>query len=123
MLKITFEKQWECKIMREERLSEEALSAKESNFEEWVLNLMEELATNHYARVISYSYRTALVFDEMFDADRESMRPLEYILAIKAGVHPDNHTVYAVYNGGQTFYVWCTDSKVRVGKKIRKESW
>ncbi len=120
MLKITFNKSWERKMMREEQLSKEELSAKESNFEEWVLNLMRALATNHYSKVTFHPYRTARVFDEMFDADRDSMLPLEYMLAIKAGVNPDNHTVYEVYNGCQTFYIWCHDSLFRVGKTIDK---
>ena len=123
MLRITFNRSWERKMMREEQLSKEELFAKESNFEEWVLDLMGELATNHYSKVTFHHYRTARVFDEMFDADRDSMRPLEYMLAIKAGVNPDNHTVYEVYNGCQTFFIWCTDSLFRVGKTIKKESW
>ena len=123
MLRITFDRHWEWKMMHEEKLSEEELSVKESNFEEWVLNLMRTLATNHYSKVTFHSYRTARVFDEMFDADRDSMRPLEYILAIKADVNPDNHTVYEVYNGCQTFYIFCHDSLFRVGKTIRKEKW
>ncbi len=123
MLKITFDKHWEWKMMREEHLSEEELSVKENNFEEWVLSLMGALDTNHYSKVTFHHYRTARVFDKMFDADRDSMRPLEYMLAIKAGVNPDNHTVYEVYNGCQTFYIWCTDSLFRVGKTIVKERW
>ena len=120
MLRITFDRHWEWKMMHEEKLSEEEISVKENNFEEWVLNLMRTLATNHYSKVTFHSYRTARVFDEMFDADRDSMRPLEYILAIKADVNPDNHTVYEVYNGCQTFYIWCTDGLFRVGKTIKK---
>ena len=124
MLRITFDKHWEWKMRRgEEHLSEEELSAKENSFEEWVLELMRSLAINNYSSVIFYHYRTARVFDEMFDADRDSMRPLEYMLAIKAGVYPDNHTVYEVYNGCQTFYIWCTDSTFRVGKTIEKGRW
>ena len=123
MLGITFDRHWEWKMMREEKLSEEELSVKENNFEEWVLNLMGALATNHYSKVTFYPYRTALVQDAMFDADRDSMRPLEYMLAIKAGVNPDNHTVYEVYNGCQTFYIFCRDSLFRVGKTIKKERW
>ena len=123
MLRITFDKHWERKMMREGKLSEEELSDKENGFEEWVLELMRALATNNYSRVTFYHYRTALVYDELFDADRDSMRPLEYMLAIKAGVNPDNHTVYEVYNGCQTFYIWCTDSTFRVGKTIKKERW
>ena len=123
MLKITFNRSWERKMMREENISKEELSDKESKFEEWVLNLMGALATNHYAKVTFHPYRTARVFDEMFDADRDSMRPLEYMLAIKAGVSPDNHTVYEVYNGCQTFYIWCHDSLLRVGKTIDKGRW
>ena len=123
MLRITFDKHWERKMMRKENLSEEELSAKENSFEEWVLELMRALATNNYSRVTFYHYRTALVYDELFDADRDSMRPLEYMLAIKAGVNPNNHTTYEVYNGCQTFYIWCTDSTFRVGKNIKKEIW
>ncbi len=123
MLRITFDKCWECKMMREEHLSEEELSVKENNFEKWILNIMGALATNHYSKVTFHHYRTARVIDEIFDADRDSMCPLEYILAIKAGVNPDNHTVYEVYNGCQTFYIWCTDNLLRVGKTIVKESW
>lgn len=118
MLRITFNKRWEWKMMREEHLSEEELSVKENNFEEWVLNLMNALATNHYSKVTIH--RTSRVFDEIFDADRDSMSPLEYILAIKAGVNPDNHTVYEVYNGCQTFYIWCNDRLLRVGKTIKE---
>ena len=123
MLSITFDRHWEWRMMREEKISEEKLSAKENNFEKWVLDLMGALATNHYSKVTFYPYRTALVHDAMFDADRDSMRPLEYMLAIKAGVYPDNHTVYEVYNGCQTFYIFCHDSLFRVGKTIRKERW
>ena len=123
MLRITFDKCWEWKMMREEHLSEEELSVKENNFEKWILNIMGALATYHYSKVTFHHYRTARVIDEIFDADRDSMCPLEYILAIKAGVNPDNHTVYEAYNGCQTFYIWCTDNLLRVGKTIVKESW
>lgn len=109
--------------MRKEHLSEEELSIKEKDFEKWVLDIMGALATNHYSKVTFYPYRTALVFDEMFDADRNSMLPLEYMLAIKANVNPDNHTVYEVYNGCQTFYIFCHDRLFRVGKTIEKRSW
>ena len=118
MLSIKFDRHWERKMMREEKLSEEELSVKENSFEECVLELMRALATNHYSEVTFHPYRTARVFDESFDADRESMRPLEYMLAIKAGVNPDNHTVYEVYDGCRTFYIWCHDSLFRVGKTI-----
>jgi len=110
-------------MMRDEKLSEEELSAKKKEFEEWGLELMMALATNMYSKVTFYNYRTARVYDELFDADRDSMKPLEYILAIKADVCPDNHTVYEVYDGCQTFYIWCTDSMFRVGKTIKKERW
>ena len=121
MLKITFDKIWERKIMIKEQLSKEELSAKEKNFEKWILDLMRTLATNYYSKVKFYPYRTARVFSAMFDAERESMLPMEYLLAIKANVQPDNHTVYEVYDGCQTFYIWCTDNLFRVGKKIEKE--
>lgn len=120
MLRITFNEAWERKMMAEEQLSKEEVSAKENSFEEWVIELMRTLATNNYSKVTFYPYRTARVYDEMFDADRDSMRPLEYMLAIKAGVNPDNHTVYEVYNGCQKFYIWCTDSLFRVGKTLSK---
>ena len=121
MLRITFNKPWEWKMMTEEQLSKEEVSAKENSFEEWVLELMRTLAINNYSKVKFYPYRTAKVSDVMFDAERESIRPLEYMLAIKAGVNPDNHTVYEVYNGCQTYYVWCTDNLLRVGKTIKLE--
>lgn len=123
MLKITFDKCWERKMMCKKHLSQEDLSITENEFEEWVLNLMRTLASNSYSKVTFHHYRTARVFDEMFDADRQSMLPLEYILAVKAGVKPDNHTVYEVYDGCLTFYIWCTDSSLRVGKTIVKGSW
>ena len=81
---------------------------------------MRTLATSHCSKVTFYPYRTALVFDKMFEANRDSMSPLEYMLAIKAGVKPDNHTVYEVYDGRQTFYIFCHDGLFRVGKNIEK---
>lgn len=120
MLGITFCNPWKLKMMIEGSLSEKEVSDKESYFEEWVLEIMKALATNNYSKVKFYPYRTAKVSDVMFDAERESIRPLEYILAIKAGKKPDNHTVYEVYNGCQTYYVWCTDNLLRVGKTINK---
>lgn len=121
MLGITFCNTWKLKMMIEGNLSEKEVSDKESYFEEWVLEIMKQLANNNNSRVKFYPYRTARVYDEMFDAERESIRPLEYMLAIKAGVNPDNHTVYEVYNGCQTYYVWCTDNLLRVGKTIKLE--
>lgn len=123
MFEITFNKYWEYQAMRMEHLSKEELSNKEKGFEKLVLDIMRALATNNYSRVTFYPYRTARVFDEMFDADRDSMCPLEYMLAIKAGVMPSNHTVYEVYNGCQTFYIFCSDSLFRIGKTIEKENW
>ena len=123
MFRITFNLDWEWEMMDKEDLSKEELSAKENNFEKWVLDLMRTLATNPYSKVTFYRYRTARVLDAIFDADRDSMSPLEYILAIKADVNLDNHTVYEVYDGYQTFYIWCTDSLFRVGKTIEKEEW
>ena len=121
MLRITFDKFWERKTMRKEQFSKEELFTKKDRLEEWIAKLMEALAINRYSKVTFHPYRTARVFDEIFDAERDSMRPLEYMLAIKAGVIPDNHTVYEVYDGCHTYYVWCTDSKFRVGKTIVKE--
>ena len=106
--------------MMHEHLSEEELSIKEKSFEEWVVQLMGTLATNRYARVKFYPYRTAKSFDELFVAERDSMRPLEYILAIKAGVTPDNRSIYEVYNGSQTYYIFCRDDICLVGKAIIK---
>ena len=99
---------------------DEELSSTEKDFKEWILNTIENLARNHYAFVKFYQYRKAEVSsdDVLFEADGTSMKPLENILAIKAGVHPDNHTVYEVYNGCRTFYVWCHDGLFRVGTKI-----
>ena len=67
------------KMMSEEKISKEQLSTKDNNFEKWVLNLMRVLAINQYSKVTFHHYRTAQVFDEIFDADRDSMRPLEYM--------------------------------------------
>ena len=61
MLRITFDKHWEWKMMHEEHISKEELSVKEKNFEEWVLNIMEALAANHYSKVTFYPYRTAQI--------------------------------------------------------------
>lgn len=123
MFNITFDRYWEFKVMEKEHLSKEALSDKEKNFENFVLDIMRELANNNFSRVTFYPYRTARVFDEMFDADRNSMRPLEYMLAIKAGVNPDNHTVYEVHYGSITFYIFCSDNLFRIGETINKKSW
>lgn len=95
----------------------------EERIDERVLELMRALAENPYAKVKFYSYRTAFVYDPIFDAERESMLPLEYMLAIKAGVRPDNHTCYEVYNGCSTFYICCYDGLFRVGKTIDVHSW
>lgn len=119
MFEITFNKLWEYR----QHLSEEELSDKEKGFEKLVLDIMRELATNNYTKVTFYPYRTALVLDEIFDADRDSMCPLEYILAVKAGVNPDNHTVYELHKGCQTFYIFCSDQLFRIGKTIKKERW
>lgn len=123
MFGITFDKHWERETMHREHLSEEELAVKEKDFEKWVFDIMSTLATNHYSKVTFYPYRTALVSDKMFDADRDSMLPLEYMLAIKADVKPDNHTVYEVYNAGQTFYIFCSDGLFRVGKTFKKIRW
>ena len=123
MLKIAFSEDWEWKMIDDENLSEEELSAKKQNLEEWILTVMAALATKHNSKVTFFPYRTASVFDTIFEATRDSMRPLEYMLAIKAGVNPENHTVYEVYDGCQTFYIFCHGNLVRVGKKIKKEEW
>ena len=123
MFGIKFDQYWERRFMAEKHISEEELSERKKDFEEFVLETMRSLATNHWSEVKFYSYRSARVFDEMFDADRDSMLPLEYMLAIKAGVEPDNHTVYEVYNGRYVVYVWCTDGLCRVGKTIQKGSY
>ncbi len=123
MFEITFDKRWEHEIMRKEHLSEEEISDKKKDFEKWALDIMKALATNNDSKVTFYPYRTALVFDKMFDADRNSMSPLEYMLAIKANAKPDNHTVYEVYAGRQTFYIFCSGNVFRVGKTIEKRKW
>ena len=98
----------------------EELSSKENDFKEWIFNTLEQLARNNYSYVKFYSYRTAEVSSEdvLFEADRTSLLPLEYTLAIKARVHPGNHTVYEVYNGCRTFYVWCHDELFTIGTTI-----
>ncbi len=121
MLGITFDRSWEMNQTHREGLTKEELSKKERDLE----NLMEEtiyrLADNRYSKVTFYPYRTARVVDKvMFDADRDSCRLIESVLAIKAGAIPDNHTAYEVYNGCSTFYVWCHDGLFRVGKDIAK---
>ena len=121
MFKSTSNKYWKNNEM--ERISKEKLSDKEKDFDEFVLKLMRALAENSYSKVTFYPYRTAMVFDKMFDADRDYMCPLEYMLAIKAGVSPDNHTVYEVYNGFNTFYIFCSDQLLSIGKTIQKERW
>ena len=104
-------------------LSDEELSAKKKSCEEWVIDLMESLANNPKSKVTFYPYRTASVYDELFDLKRESMLPLEYMLAVKAGVRTDNHTTYEVYDGCSTFYVFCHDDLFRIGKTIEKKRW
>ena len=98
----------------------EELSSREDEFKEWIFNTIDNLARNQYSYVKFYQYRTASVSskDVLFEADLNSMKPLESILAIKAGVHTDNHTVYEVYNGCKTVYVWCHDELFRVGTTI-----
>lgn len=123
MLEIKFDESWEHRIMRKEKLSKEELSEKEKDFKEFALEAMRSLANNMYSEVKFYSCRKARVSDGIFDAERKSMRPLEYMLAIKAGVCPDNHIVYEVHNDCDTFYVWCTDDVCRVGKKLVEGSY
>lgn len=98
----------------------EETSSKEKDFREWILNTIDNLARNHYSYVKFYPYNTVAVSekDVIFEADRYSMLPMEYTLAIKAGVKPDNHTLYEVYNGCKTVYVWCHDGVFRVGSAI-----
>lgn len=118
MFGINFNGMWESDIMREKNLSEEELSVKERGFEEWVLNVMREMATNNRLEVKFNSYRTARVYDALFDAERESMRPLEYMLAIKADARPDNHTVYEIRISSVDYYIWFHDDLCRIGKTI-----
>lgn len=118
MFEITFDESWKRKMMDEEQLSQEELSAKEKELEKWVRSFMGELTTPNYLRVEFHPYRTKSVSDEIFDADRESMFPLEYMLAIKAGVNPFNHTCYEVEFGREKIYFMCQDNLFRVGRKI-----
>ena len=123
MLGITFDGHWQGKMMREEHLSKEELSTKMKHYEEWVLNLMDDLANYPDVKVKFYRYRTAFVHDEMFDVERDSLIALEYMLAIKAGARTDNHTVYEITRGKETIYVMCHDCLLRVGKTIEKGNW
>lgn len=117
MLKFNFDESWEYR-----HNAEEVAMAKEK-FEAMMADLMRKLSTNRYAKVTFYPYRTARVYDALFDADRNSIRELEYFLAVKSGVQPDNHTTYEVYDGCQKIYIWCHDNLFRVGKTIEKGSW
>ena len=121
MIGIEFKKNWERNVMSKNNLTKEQLSAQEKEHEKWVLNLMRDMATNQYCTVKFYPYRQAQVYDRVFEATRDSMLPLEYMLAVKAGVRPDNHTVYEIlFAGCQTFYIWFTDDQCFVGKAIAK---
>ncbi len=121
MFGITFTKYWEWEYKRYH--SEEEFSAKKKYFEEWVLDLMSALTTNSYSKVTFYPNRNVIINGLMFDADRNSMLPLEYMLAIKAGVKPDNHTVYEVFDGCKRYGIKCHDGHFQVGTIIQEGTW
>ena len=72
--------------------------------------------------VKQFSYRTALVGGHFLKFDRRMMHELEEALAAKAGVRPDNHTVYeVVYNDfdeKKTTYIWFVDTSVIFGSTV-----
>lgn len=46
--------------------------------------------------VKQYTYRTAVVTEPFLVVPRNTVKELEHTLAQKAGVEPDNHTVYEI---------------------------
>jgi hypothetical protein len=75
------------------------------------------------ASVKFYPYRTAsIAAPALCKFSRDEMRDLEQKLADIAGVHPDNHTVYAVSNHGGTIYLKFTDSSVFFGLQLREQT-
>lgn len=123
MFRVDFDYHWQLKMLYTKKLSEEQLIKKEEELVRWIRNFMGFL-TNRNVQVKFYPYRSAFVYDEMFDADRESLKSLEYMLAIKAGVETDNHTCYKVWiDGGKTYYVLCHDNIIRIGETLHEQEW
>lgn len=122
MFRIVFNPNWE-RDMREES-SVEDLVAKENELQDKFQDIMRALAENIYSWVKFYPYQTAEVTDVVFEAVLEEMKPFEYILALKAGARPGNHTTYEVYYGcgDKKVFVHCSDNIMRVGRKIIKHT-
>ena len=66
-----------------------------------------------------HSYRTARPLNAIGDFPRDMMADTERELAEKAGVYPDNHTVYEIVDYmDRTFYLWFHDSICRIATHI-----
>ncbi len=72
--------------------------------------------------VKQFTYRTACVGGHFLKLDRAMMHDLEEALATKAGVKPDNHTVYEIifddFYEKKTTYIWFTDGSVIFGSTV-----
>jgi len=120
MFRIDFLQSWENRFMREEGISREELDSRENEFNDKIINIMTSLTNNWYSKVKVYPYCTAGVRDTIFDADHngDGTKIFEYMLALKAHVHTDNHVVYEVYDGCKTIYVWCHDGLMRFAREL-----
>ena len=71
-----------------------------------------------------YPYRTASVRERFMSLPRLLVHELEEQLAQKAGVRPDNHTVYEfIDESRETIYVLFSDFKASFGKTLYEHRW
>jgi hypothetical protein len=79
--------------------------------------------TSEIVSVKQFTYRTAMVVGGM-EIPRTVMASVESMLAHKAGVSKDNHTVYQVqYGCGSTQFFGFSDLSCYVGNGIRIERY
>ena len=120
MFIISFDADWQKRLLEDENISYDDLMLRQQKIEEWLDLFMETIATNPYCKVKFKSYnKDNYVYDKIFDAERTSISFFEYLLAVKANAIPDNYTVYEVFDGSKTYYVWCKDNLIRVGRKMK----
>lgn len=87
---------------------------------------MIEFEKIYVSKVTFHPYRTARVFNRFLSIERKSDvgKELETTLAKKAGVNPDNHTVYSIQlKNEQEVHVWCDDSKIMFGLELKKDKY
>lgn len=87
---------------------------------------LDSFSVEHCKSVHQYPYRTALVRNRIFTANRndEACRAFETFLANKSGKFEDNHTAYRiVLRDDGILYVGCSDQTMSFGLSIQEEPW